>query len=83
MARVFEDEFMDIQSGMVSLVLEALETSDVTVNKIYIYAFGTEHMGFFNLFFEKDGKILKKLHAGKNFMRAFPRNFWIRCSTSA
>ena len=64
MAGVFEDEFMDIQSGMVSLVLEALETSDGTVDKIYIYAFGTEHMVFFNLFFEKDGKILKNLHAG-------------------
>ena len=58
MAKVFEDEFTDIQSGMVSLVIEALETANMTVDKIYIYAFGTAHEGFFNLFFVKDGKLL-------------------------
>ena len=39
MGRGFEDEFMDIQSSLVSLCLEALETVDASVDKIYIYAF--------------------------------------------
>ena len=64
MAKVFEDEFTDIQSGMVSLAIEALETADMTVDKIYIYAFGTEHEGFFNLFFVKDGKLLHNHQVG-------------------
>ena len=64
MARVFEDEVTEVQSGMVSLALEALETADMTVDKIYIYAFGTEHEGFFNLFFVKDGKLLHNHQVG-------------------
>ena len=64
MAKVFEDEFTEIQSGMVSLAIEALETVDMTVDKIYIYAFGTEHEGFFNLFFVKDGKLLHNNQVG-------------------
>ena len=64
MAKVFEDEFTDIQSGMVSLVIEALETANMTVDKIYIYAFGTAHEGFFNLFFVKDGKLLHNNQVG-------------------
>lgn len=64
MAKVFEDEFTDIQSGMVSLAIEALETADMTVDKIYIYAFGTEHEGFFNLFFAKDGQLLHTNQVG-------------------
>lgn len=62
--KVFEDEFTDIQSGMVSLAIEALETADMTVDKIYIYAFGTEHEGFFNLFFVKDGRLLHNHQVG-------------------
>ena len=58
MAKVFEDEFMEIQSDMVSLALEALELANATVDKIYIYAFGTRQQDFFNLFFKKDGKVL-------------------------
>lgn len=64
MAKVFEDEFMEIQSDMVSLALEALETANATVDKIYIYAFGTRQQDFFNLFFQKDGKVLSNHQAG-------------------
>lgn len=64
MAKVFEDEFMDIQSDMVSLALEALETAGATVDKIYIYAFGTRSQVFFNLFFRKDGKVLLNYQVG-------------------
>lgn len=34
MNRVFEDEFMEIQSDLVSLCLEALETADMGVDKL-------------------------------------------------
>ena len=68
MAKVFEDEFTDIQSGMVSLVIEALETANMTVDKIYIYAFGTAHEGFFNLFFVKDGKLLHNNQVGISYV---------------
>ena len=64
MAKVFEDEFTDIQADMVSLALEALETAGTAVDKIYIYAFGTEHELFYNLFFEKDGKVCFTNHIG-------------------
>ena len=64
MAKVFEDEFTDIQSGMVSVVIEALETADTTVDKIYIYAFSSEHEVFFNLFFVKNGKLLRTNQVG-------------------
>lgn len=64
MAKVFEDEFTDIQSDMVSLAVEALETAGTTVDRIYIYAFGTAHELFYNLFFAKDGKVLFTNHTG-------------------
>lgn len=64
MDKVFEDEFTDIQSGMVSLAIEALETAHCSVDSIYIYAFGTAHELFYNLFFAKDGKVLFTNHTG-------------------
>ena len=64
MAKVFEDEFTDIQSGMVSLALEALETAGTKVDLIYIYAFGTAHEGFFNLFFARNGRLLHNNEVG-------------------
>lgn len=47
MEKVFEDEFMEIQTGMVSLCLEALEDVNIKVDKVYIYAFCDEHETFF------------------------------------
>ena len=64
MAKVFEDKFTDIQSDMVSLAIQALETADMTVDTIYIYVFSTEYEGFFNLFFVKDGKLLRTNQVG-------------------
>ena len=64
MAKVFEDEFTDIQSGMVSLALEALETAGTVVDILYIYVFVTAHEGFFNLFAVKDGKLLHNHQLG-------------------
>lgn len=64
MSKVFEDEFMEIQSGFVSLCLEALETANASVDKIYIYAFCSRYEDFFNIFFVKDGKLLHNNEAG-------------------
>lgn len=37
MEKVFEDEFIEIQTGMVVLCLEALEDVNKKVDKVYIY----------------------------------------------
>lgn len=58
MEKIFEDEFMEIQTGMVSLCLEALDDIDKKVDKIYIYAYCDEHETFFNAFFKSDSKVL-------------------------
>ena len=58
MEKVFEDEFMEIQTGMVSLCLEALEDVNINVDKVYIYVFCDEHETFFNTFFEYNSQIV-------------------------
>ena len=58
MENVFEDEFMEIQTGMVSLCLEALGDVNIKVDKVYIYAFCDEHETFFNTFFEYNSQIV-------------------------
>lgn len=58
MEKVFEDEFMEIQTGMVSLCLEALEDVNIKVDKVYIYAFCDEYETFFNTFFEYNSQIV-------------------------
>lgn len=58
MEKVFEDEFMEIQTGMVSLCLEALEDVNIKVDKVYIYVFCDEHETFFNTFFEYNSQIV-------------------------
>ena len=52
--RVFEDDFMDVQTGLVSLVLEA--TADLSgVTRIYIFGAIERSMTSFNAFVELDG----------------------------
>ncbi len=58
MEKVFEDEFMEIQTGMIALCLEAFEDININVDKVYIYAFCDEHETFFNAFFEYNSQIL-------------------------
>lgn len=36
MEKVFDDEFMEIQTGMVALCLEALEDVNIKVDKVYM-----------------------------------------------
>ena len=55
MGRTFEDEFMDIQAGLISL---CLELTGEDVDKVYAYASIEQKSMMFNAFFEKSGKVL-------------------------
>lgn len=54
MGKVFEDEFMDLQSGLISLCLEVAEKK---INKVYAYCSNEKKSKMFNAFFEVDGQI--------------------------
>ena len=54
MSHQFEDEFMDLQSELISLCLEATERK---IDNIYAYASIEEKSKMFNAFFKVDGKI--------------------------
>lgn len=51
----FEDEFMEIQTGLIELCLEA---TDGDVDKVFAYASIEKKSIMFNAFFEKNGKIV-------------------------
>lgn len=55
MGKIFEDEFMDWQSDLISLCLEVLEGQEV--DKIYAYCSIEKKMHSFNAFFEINGEI--------------------------
>lgn len=50
----FEDEFMEVQSGLISLVLEA--TGNI-VDKVYAYCSIEAKSKMFNVFFEVNGEV--------------------------
>lgn len=50
--RTFEDDFMDVQSGLVSLCMEA--TEGLPVRDVYVYASIEGGMTVFNAFFRVD-----------------------------
>lgn len=54
MDKMFEDEFMDMQSELISLCLEAAERR---VNKVYVYSSIEKKSKMFNAFFDIDGEI--------------------------
>lgn len=54
MTEIFEDEFMEVQSDMVSLCLEYIESK---ADNIYIYASNENNSLTFNVFFEIKGQI--------------------------
>lgn len=56
MERPYEDDFMDVQSGLVSLCLEA--TEGLPIEDIYIYTSIEGSMTVFNAFFRTGGVIL-------------------------
>lgn len=51
MEKVFEDEFIEIQTGMVALCLEALEDVNKKVDKVYIYMLFVMNMRHFFIHF--------------------------------
>ncbi|MBQ9690706.1 MAG: hypothetical protein IJV62_01140 [Eggerthellaceae bacterium] len=53
----FEDEFMNLQTGLVSLCLEATESID-DVEKMFIYCSIEKALTSFNAFFMKGGDIV-------------------------
>lgn len=54
MAKVFEDEFMDVQTGLIEL---CMEVSGGNVDKIYAYCAVGERSFMFNAFFMVNGQI--------------------------
>lgn len=58
MSKIYEDEFMEIQSGIISLCLELVENR---ADKVYAYCSMEEKSTSFNAFFEAKGEI-KMLH---------------------
>lgn len=54
MEKLFEDEFMDVQSEFVSLCLEVAEQE---VDKVYIYCSIEKKSKMFNAFFDINGQI--------------------------
>lgn len=54
MNKVFEDEFMDLQSGLISL---CIEVANQKVSKVYAYCSNEKKSKMFNAFFEVDGEI--------------------------
>lgn len=54
MNKVFEDEFMDLQAGLISLCLEVTEKN---VNKVYVYCSNEKKSKMFNAFFDVNGEI--------------------------
>jgi hypothetical protein len=54
MSHQFEDEFMDLQSELISLCLEA---TDKKVDKIYAYVSIEEKSKMFNAFFDVNGEV--------------------------
>lgn len=59
MLKGFEDTFMDAQSRNVSLCIELLENSNLTMDKVYIYMYQSDVQDFYNAFFEKDKRIYR------------------------
>lgn len=54
MSKVFEDEFMDLQTGLISLCLEITRGK---VDKVFAYCSNEKKSKMFNAFFEVDGAI--------------------------
>lgn len=54
MSKVFEDEFMDLQSALISLCFEVVGEK---VSKVYAYCSNEKKSKMFNAFFDVNGEI--------------------------
>ncbi len=72
MDKVFEDEFMDLQSALISLCLEVVGDK---INKVYAYCSNEKKSKMFNAFFEVNGEIktLNQLGVPNNLAFQFLR----------
>ena len=59
--RVFEDEFSEVLTGLISLCMELTKEK---IDKVFAYCNIEDHSRFFNAFYEKDGKILTNKQVG-------------------
>ena len=57
MSKVFEDEFMEIQSDMIGLCMELLDVIERTADKVFAYGSNEKSDKSFNAFFEINGEI--------------------------
>ena len=72
MSKVFEDVFMDFQSGLISL---CLEVTGGKISKIYAYCSNEKKSKMFNAFFDVNGEIktLNQLDIPKDLRSEFLR----------
>lgn len=65
MSKVYEDEFMELQSGMISLCLELVQEK---VDEIYVYGSIEESSTSFNAFLKTAGEVktLNKMEINSN-----------------
>ena len=70
MSKIYEDEFMEIQSGIISLCLELVENK---ADMVYAYGSIEEKSTSFNAFFEINGEIrtLNELNIETNLIWEF------------
>lgn len=70
MSKQFEDALMEIQSGLISLCLEA---TGKEIEKVYAYASIEKGMKTFNAFYQRGNAIvsLRQLGAGASLIRSF------------
>lgn len=54
MNKVFEDEFMDLQSALISL---CIEVAGQKISKVYVYCSNEKKSKMFNAFFDVNGEI--------------------------
>lgn len=70
MKKGFEDAFMEVQSGLISLCIEAVPS---VVDKVFAYASIEEKSQMFNAFFLSGGEVktINQLTSDKGLMRRF------------
>lgn len=73
MNNCFEDEFMDIQAGLVSLAKEVVRAVNARVDRIFVHVGCTDIMAAVNVFFEQDGaiKTMREIGCGYKLMHDF------------
>lgn len=59
MTKVFEDEFMEVQAGLISLCLEFAGRARKDVDLVYAYCYLEDGDTSFNVFYECNGKLLR------------------------